>query len=268
MASLLAEAARTVTESRSPLGFSTTGSAAWPEWDRYLTVDGRPAYHLGNICGTCSFLFERLPGASSGIDVGELTDGLAQGLDSLRPEATDVLAALMPAGDYRILLLRLRPHLVLPGGAEDYFSNEQVENEVGADPFWGLPHHPKVPYYRIEGRSGMPLPSTRAEPGRGFEFLVPMFPETFLDRDRSEFYDAAFAEGRMPTAVALSVLDVKGPATGGIDHWCLAHYVVDGHHKVAAAARAGAPLGLLAFVATRKGTSSYEQVETFIASYD
>ena len=47
----------------------------------------------------------------------------------------------------------------------------------------------------------------------------------------------------------------------------MAHYLVDGHHKVAAAARAGADVGLLAFVATGKGISSPEQVESFVRSY-
>lgn len=40
-----------------------------------------------------------------------------------------------------------------------------------------------------------------------------------------------------------------GRATGGGEHWCLAHYLLDGHPKVYAAASADAPVGLLSFLA-------------------
>lgn len=268
MPTLLAETALTVTDSRSPLGFSTTGGGHWPEWDRFLTVDGEPSYLLGNVCGTCGFLFERLDGGGIGlIQPWELAARLAEGLDSLPADVVETLAPLMPAGDYRVLLLRLRPRLAMPGGADDYFATEQVENEGGIDPFWGLPHYPQVAYYRADRAPDVPLPSARPEPGRGFDFVVPMLPETALDRDRTGRYEAAIAGGSRPTAVALSVLDVKGPAQRGVEHWCMAHYLVDGHHKMAAAARAGAEVGLIAFVATARGVSSPEAVETFVRSY-
>ncbi|MEN9868439.1 MAG: hypothetical protein RL748_4029 [Pseudomonadota bacterium] len=41
-----------VAESNSVLGFATEGGGAWKIWDRYLTIDGQHAYHIGNICWT------------------------------------------------------------------------------------------------------------------------------------------------------------------------------------------------------------------------
>ena len=58
----------TVTDSASVLAFESTGDG----FDRFLTVKGKPAYHLGNVCGTCSFLFERLEGANQSISAAEI----------------------------------------------------------------------------------------------------------------------------------------------------------------------------------------------------
>ena len=55
------------------------------------------------------------------------------------------------------------------------------------------------------------------------------------------------AEAAPLTAVALSLLDVKGPYVGGIDHWCLTYVLLDGHHKMAAAALSRRPLTLVSF---------------------
>jgi hypothetical protein len=70
------------------------------------------------------------------------------------------------------------------------------------------------------------------------------------------------------TAVAVSVLDVKGPAdwvgeepSGPLEHWCLTHYLLDGHHKLHAAHLSGRPLRLLTFVALSQGVSTKEQVD-------
>ncbi len=266
MTKLLDRAAREIVHSQSALGFSTTGGGAWEVWDRYLTVNGKQAYHLGNVCGTCSFFFERMEGANAGIEVGELTTLLSSGLSRLSPEIVDTLAQLLPPSEYVIALIRLKPELVQLSGQNDYFAVEQVENEEGVDSFWGLPHHPKVPYYRVEGRSGVTMPGD-GSPGAAFDFVIPMFPETFLQSERVAHYESVLQDGAAPTAVALSVLDIKGPACSGTDHWCLAHYVLDGHHKVAAAARTQQEITLISFIAVDQGISSKEQIEIALESY-
>lgn len=262
MAQLLEIATRTVVDSQSPLAFSSTGTDSWPQWDRYLTVNGKQAYHLGNICGTCAFLFEKMEAQTAGIGVGELATRLAEGLENLDEESVDKLVQLMPVGNYILALLMLKPEKVQLNSSNDYFSVEQVEN-VGLDLFVGRPHDPKTDYYRIEGRSRVTLDFDPGLP-EAFDFIVPMLSEASLDQDRVAFYEKSLKKGHRPTAVALSVLDVKGPADGGVDHWCLAHYLVDGHHKVAAAAHAQQELTLIAFVAVDHGIASEAQVRAII----
>ena len=58
---------RTIDQSQSPLQFFPEDSVSLSQWDRYLAIDGKKAFHLGNICGTCEFLFERMEGANQSV---------------------------------------------------------------------------------------------------------------------------------------------------------------------------------------------------------
>ena len=63
-------------------------------------------------------------------------------------------------------------------------------------------------------------------------------------------YETLIGQQTIPTALAVSVLDVKGPTDWGGDpevteHWCLAHYLLDGHHKTYAASDVQANITLV-----------------------
>lgn len=143
----------------------------------------------------------------------------------------------------------------MPGG---YFTSDQVDL-WGLDGFWGLPHYPKVPYYQLDERVVSPTATL-------FEFVVPMYPPTWLDATTVESYAARADAVAVPTAVSLSPLDVKQPADWPEDqvvntHWCLARYLLDGHHKLHAAAIAGRRARLLSFLAVDQGVSSPEHLD-------
>jgi hypothetical protein len=240
---------------QSRIQFATDGGGAWPVWDRYLLLDGKRAYQIGNICNTCAFFFERMDGANDRVEVNEAAAALQDGLQALSDPVSDQIAAGMPKDDYLVLLAKLAPRLVRPNQANDYFCHEQI-TLWGLDGFWGLPHNPRVPYYRGGDRD--------LEPGtRLFQFVIPMFPDNWLDQNSIHRYTEVLSSGRTPTAVAISVLDVKAPAdpSGDIkEHYCLAHFLLDGHHKLLAAAKSGCTVSLLAFVSCSNGTSSREEL--------
>lgn len=234
------------------------------EWSRYLMLDGRPAYLVGGNCDTCGFLFERMDGANDRVQVEEASDRLRDGFSSLAEPTVELLASRLPSDEYLVVLLDLKPRLVRPGDDGDYFCHEQIDL-WGVDSFYGLPHYPRVPYYRGGDR----------DLGGGahlFEFLVPMFPSTWLDPESTAKYRESSFTLKRPTALAVSLLDVRSPAKvcdparreylppGVGEHWCLAHYLLDGHHKVYAAAEAGRTVRLLAFVSCTNGISTREQV--------
>jgi hypothetical protein len=252
-----------VTKSSSVIGFATEGGGHWKVWDRYLTVDGKKAFHIGNICETCSFFFERLDGANRSINAEAVIASLNTGIRNLSPSVVQALTLIVPDGKYQLLLQDVRPRLVKPGEKTDYFLDEQVAL-WGIDGFWCMPHSPRTEYYRLRTKA--------MTEGRGlFEFLVPMFPHNWLETKRLAEYDAAFTNNAMPTAVSISILDVKSPADWDAEkeitsHWCLAHYLIDGHHKVYAAAKNGQALTLVSFLAVNQGVSSEEEIRKLLAA--
>jgi len=98
-----------------------------------------------------------------------------------------------------------------------------------------------------------------------------MFPHNWLDQKRLAEYAVSYSKDVMPTAVSISVFDVKQPATGKSDeqitsHWCLAHYLIDGHHKVYSAVQENKPLTLVSFLAVDQGVSSEEEINELLAA--
>jgi hypothetical protein len=257
MSTLVAVSTVTSTSVESRIAFATEGGGSWPAWDRFITLDGKKAYHIGNICGTCAFFFERLEGANDKVSPTELSQRFRKGVTQLNEDLLRTAAAVLPAGEYSALLIKCVPKKVLPSEPGDYFREEQVAL-WGVDSFWGLPHYTKTEYYRTAQ-----LDMTNA---RGFfEFIVPMFPTRFLHAEAVSSYKAALSDGTTPTALTISILDVKQPADWEGDprinaHWCLSHYLLDGHHKTLAASELGLPITLLSFLAVDKGASTREDV--------
>ncbi len=245
----------------SPLKFETEGGGAWKVWNRYLSIEGKKAFHIGNICETCTFFFERLEGANQKVSAREVSNELREGLQSADSPVVTKLQRLLPSGNFTPVLWRCKPSLTVPGTATDYFSHEQIDL-WGVDGFWGLPHNPKAEYYRS--------PVSRLEAKVGlFNFLIPIYPHTWLEAATVQLYQERLRKGGHPTAVSISVLDVKSPATGGDDsdyysHYCFAHYLIDGHHKVHAASSLGVECGLLSFVALDEGISSADELHRII----
>ena len=254
------DALSTSTDSR--IGFSTEGSASWPAWDRFITVDGKKAHYVGNVCDTCEFIFERYDGATSKVSPKDFSGLFRAGFSDISESIRCAVMALLPAADYKMLLLSCLPRLVIPSKAGDYFFEEQIAL-WGVDPFWGCPHYTKTEYYRTKVIKV-------SEHGGLFEFIVPMFPGRHPDSQTIQSYKALLNRQPLPTALAISVLDVKQPAEWDgnpeiQEHWCLAHYLLDGHHKMYAAAQSGKPISLLSCLAIQKGVSGPEQITKLIS---
>jgi hypothetical protein len=225
-------------------------------------LDGKRAYNLGMNCQTCSFLFERLDGAIKSVEIQDTAEALRRGVNSLNEDVVTTIGLGLPEEDYLLALVETPVKLVRPGERDDYFAGEQIAL-WGEDNFWCLPHDPRVAYYRGGVRD---LGGRR----RLFNFIVPMFPTRWLGFRAVSQYIAELSAKGLGTAVSLTVLDVKGPADyqGDPDpseHWCLTHYIVDGHHKLYAASEAGQPLRLLSFLALSQGVSTREEVEEVIS---
>ncbi len=213
---------------------------------RLLWIGDDPAFELTYWCGTCPITFERLKGSTSTLSIPELENRLSEGLDLIDQDVLARFSELLPADTYLPMLMRIQPQLVVPVGNGDYFANEQVTT-WGIDGFWGLPESPHTPYYRTF--------QTPVRPDAHlYEFVVPMVPPNWNDRKRVQGHADRLMDSSQPTVVALSTLDISQPAMDNdtsdyYQHWALTHFVLDGHHKLEAAARAGRPLQILALIA-------------------
>ncbi len=219
--------------------------AQGPAWSRFLTLDGERAYYLDTSCDTCGFFFERLPGANeANLWTEQASNTLKKGINTLNDPLIEALVDGLPPDDYMVCIFELEPYLVRPGTDSDYFTHEQVE-VWGLDPFWGLPHNPKVPYYRVKNTTEGPVDL--------FEFVVPMIPDSWLKEETVEEYRKLLEDGVSPMGISLTWLELRSPVYLSTDeprgeHWCLVHYLLDGHHKLYASSQAGKPIRLLGFV--------------------
>lgn len=249
----------TIKNSKTIVSFENNGEY-WKKWDRYISIEGKQAYHIGNVCGTCEFFFERLEGANQTINPKEAIEELNIGLNSINNKTIDIISEIIPNGEYEILLLEISPKLINLSTQDDYFVKEQTDL-WGMNGFWGLPHHPKVEYYR---GSDDELGKER----KLFEFIAPLAPVYWADKERVEHYKEKINLKNKPTAIALGILDIKQPANWNDnldpninEHWCFTHYLLDGHHKILAASQLNKPITILTFLATDKGVSTKENIK-------
>jgi hypothetical protein len=252
--------------------FVASGSTPAIEFERpegsvqkFLRINGSRAYDMGiAACDTCNFSFQRLEGANERFSVETLSERLRAGLE-LVPDEDDLeeIGKALPTGTYEALLLEESPVLTMPSSETDYFFHEQVDL-WGMDNFFDVPHYTQVPYYRARQQ--------RFQETNGlFEFIVPLYTKSWLDEETVAAYESRLTTNPTPTALAISVLKVRRPAlkvgreeSGITLHWCLAHYLLDGHHKVFAASKVNRPITLLSLLAVNECVATPAEIETVL----
>jgi hypothetical protein len=224
---------------------------------RQLLLDGVPAFDLPWWCGTCPYFFGRLDGADHTLSTDALTDRLTQGLDGIDDDVVATFSAILPEGRYLPLLLTVEPRLTRQGRPGDYFTGEFAAT-------WGehastLDTDPETPYYRTF--------ETRVDDDAHlFEFVVPLVRPAWNAMPTVAGHAELLRTTSAPTAVAVSTLDVSRPwveaakSSDWFEHWCLTHFLLDGHHKMQAAALTDRPLRLLSLVSLEESPAGDEAV--------
>lgn len=240
-----------IVESRSRLGLAALITD--PRFERVLTIDGKAAYELASGCWSCYFSFNRLPHA----DTYE-SDGDEHALIGTRltRNLIGAVCGYLPDGEYVAMDLTERPRLVEAGGPGDYFSDELPRS-------WdlrGLVEEEKE-YYRSRS---LPFGDAQAL----FEFIVPLTSQRHMHPDVMARYEQHWPN-QQSAIVALSTLDIHGPADweeGHMpelkEHWCLTHFLLDGHHRMLAAARRNRTVQLVSFLSMAFSAARREDLET------
>lgn len=251
-----------VEESAAALRFGEEPKAegAWAG-RRLLWLGDQAVFDLTFWCGTCPVTFERLSDANGTVSIAELEQTLTRGLEHIDAAVVAAFAEILPAGSYLPILLSVAPRLVYPGGDDDYFAHEQVQT-WGIDSYVGHPQDPRTPYYRT-------FQTSVSADAHLYEFVVPMVPPTWNDRARVTEFTQLLQHDSHPTIVAVSTLDITQPAMDDessdyYQHWVLTHFLLDGHHKIEAAATSGTSLQLLSFVSIDASLSTEDNVRRLL----
>jgi len=243
--------------SNSKLAFTTSGGGSWPVWDRFISIDSDPVFHIGNICGTCEFFFRRVSASDvDSFEIEEIRSILESGLSRIDKNVLK-LKQVIPNGKYTVALFTALPRQIDATHTPDYFAHEQRLA-------WGPADDESVPgtqYYRGDSR---PIGKDKML----FEFFVPFTNPNSTDPDRVNHYKELLASGSRPTAISLAVLDVKSSATRYSqypEHWCFANYLIDGHHKVLASDQSNLPITMLSFISLDQ---SWKLVGKMLSAYE
>jgi hypothetical protein len=234
---------------------------------RNITIDSLPVYVTGNTCGSCGFFFQRIGKDAGTLTADEISARLNRGLASVDGEIIETTLPLLPPGRYWPRQYVLSPTLTRLGEFNDYYTHERVASWGRRDEYWGgIIADPMTAYYR--GRT-LPIDAEALL----FEFIAPLQSFESLDVRRVDYYKSTMATGYRPTALALSDLSVQElvpywdyddrpedkPAITA--HWCVTHYLIDGHHKMRAAADLGLPIRILSMLGNRGNKYWTEYVE-------
>lgn len=94
-----------------------------------------------------------------------------------------------------------------------------------------------------------------------------MVPPSWNDPGRVRHYQDQIAGGQVPACLAVAILDICQPAVAGpgaieptLTHWGLAHFLLDGHHKMQAAAQTAGPVRLLTLLAIDHSLASRDDI--------
>lgn len=249
-----------VVNTNSRITFETTGGGSWKIWDRYISVDNQKMYHIGNVCDTCEFFFIK-QSKSIEIDFNQehLVNSLNNGNFDLTKEKITDLSKIIPNGNYLVLKTMIKPEIVTRSSKNNYFKKEQ--RDTWRDDFDEESLKPeKFEFNNYYRESLVDLGKLKCDHKEAFfNFFVPLYDTAKLDLERVEFYKLKLLNGEKPYIVSIGVLDVKTsekyPEINGEEispefgtHWCIANYVIDGHHKLKAASELNQEIGLITFL--------------------
>jgi hypothetical protein len=217
-----------------------------------LYIGGKLAVDLTFDCPSCTLVFERAGDTELDPSPTEVSAMLEQGITSIEAPECDAISQFLPVGDYRVAISEVTPTLVRPGDTEDFFTNDFVATS-------GRAHNPAAAYYLAE--SGRRFRSVLGERTGFSQLVVPLYDPNHCDMNRVAEWQERLLTNRASTALAMSwvtwVERNQSPCEESAQPppeslFVLTHFLLDGHHRMLAAARAGVSLSLLMFLRLRQ----------------
>jgi hypothetical protein len=227
-------------------------------WYCHLLIAGKRVFEFGAPCGTCGIVFRKIASPTHRVS-DEEAFRLLGNLD--RVPSDDVLRRLARAlepGSYHPIVLEGAVRLVNPGEADDYFATDVVRLFGLEFPDYQEPGSPRTDYYKFGSQSELTRAGRVAGPHKALvtSVVMPLHARDQLSRERIEYWKRHQLAGRSLTAFAVSVMDHQAPAVDPADdsypykeQFLLTNCLLDGHHRIQAAAELGARIRILALLA-------------------
>lgn len=225
-------------------------------WWRDLDLDGQPLYRIGNICDTCEAMFSKYENEKLPLEPSNLAELFRSGLSDIPNDVVDSIAKVLPKGNYVIGLLNFLPALIKFHNPIYYlWENSQPVNVPNE---W-LPQADRIPPWWY----AQPDQNPGFQEGKLYEAVLPLVSEKSHNQKQIGRYSSEINNDLKPTALALSVVDVRNVSGRSFD-WMLIHFLLDGHHKMMAASKIGKPITLLSFLNVDESFASKEWIERAI----
>ncbi len=235
-------------------------------WYCHLTVAGARVFEYGCPCGTCGITFRKVASPAHRVNDAEAFRALGN-LKTVPPnEVLLKLARILEPGEYHPAVLEGAVRLVAPGAADDYFAHD-VPRLFGLEPpDYEKPGSPNTSYYRFGSDHVLGRTGRLNGPHKALvtAVVMPLHAPNQLSRERIDYWKQQQRGGLDLTAFAVSVLDNQAPAMDPADEsypyeeqFLLTNCLLDGHHRIQAAAELGASVRILALLAQQYLSREY-----------
>jgi hypothetical protein len=236
-----------------------------------VLIRGERVFEFGCPCGTCGILFRKVSAPAHRVSDSEAFELLGT-LDSLPPdEMLRRLARILQPGSYHPAILEGTVRLVEPGAPDDYFASDVVRLS-GPDY-----ENPRTPYYRFgtefewgrrTGRTTSPHKALITA------VIMPLHDPSQLDRERVAYWLRQGDAGTLLTAFAVAVIDNQSPAMAPADNsysyeeqFLFTNCLLDGHHRVQAAAESGRTVRILSLLARESSLVATDDISPVVSAY-
>jgi hypothetical protein len=227
-------------------------------WYCHLTIAGERVFEYGCPCGTCGIVFRKVGSTAHHVNDSEAVQLLGN-LDSV-PSNAELrrLARVLEPGFYHPTVVEGTVLLIEPGALDDYFATDVVRLFGLEPPDYEKPSGPRTSYYKLGSDRELERTGRVGGPHKALvtAVVMPLHEPSQLNRERIEYWKRQQNAGMNLTALAVSVLDNQEPAMSPVDHtyayeeqFLLTNCVLDGHHRIQAAAESGAPVRILSLLA-------------------
>ena len=220
-----------ISNSNSPISFEEPISKGGSKLFRELCINKQSIFSYGPNCETCEFIINKCNHFSSSITVNELRDILNHHVEELSGNIINQIQTILPNGTFGVIQRNVKPKI---SSNDDFnFSKDYTYYEINKINIAQMVNISKLENYTYQELNVN-------------EYILPIQENIYFNENVIKQYEQMVLKQNTPCAIAISILEIHGR-----DNWFtinLLHFILDGHHKIRAAANTNSSIKLLSFI--------------------